>query len=105
MFPQMIKGTGVSADPPNLVTPGFRLFGGFRGRKHRNERTALEALVERHGALGGRKDRVILAHSDALAWPELGAALTHDDVAGDRILTTEQFHAKTTARAVAAVAG
>ena len=81
------------------------LLGGLRYRENRNEGATLEALVEGHGALGGCEDRVILAHADALARPPLGAALTHDDVSGNRMLAAEELDAKPTSGAVATVTG
>src|SRR4051812_29798878 len=48
---------------------------------------------------------VVLADTDIGAGMELGAALAHDDVAGDDAFTTELLDAKTTAGAVATVAG
>ncbi len=51
--------------------------------------------MEGHLAVGGCKDRVVTTKANALAWPELCAALTHDDVARDCGLTTEQLDAKT----------
>ena len=44
------------------------------------------------------KDRVILAHAHAFGWPELRAALTHQDVAGDDCFATVFLHAKTATR-------
>src|SRR6056297_685457 len=72
---------------------------------HGDEGAALEALGKCHPAFFGRKDRVILADADALARPPLGAALTHDDVAGDDGFAAELLHAKAAARGVAAIAG
>ena len=48
---------------------------------------------------------VIHAHANAFTGEPSGAALTHDDVARNGDLATEQLHAKTTASRVAAVAG
>src|SRR4051812_2679416 len=53
--------------------------------------------------LGG-EDRVVAAHADIGAGMELGAALAHDDVAGQNDLAAEFLDAKPLTRAVAAVA-
>src|SRR6266705_1172487 len=50
------------------------------------------------------KQRVILAHPDIAAGMPLGAALAHENIAGDGALAAEQLHAKSPARRVAAVA-
>ena len=75
----------------------------LRHREDRDERAAFEALVERHLAFGDCEDRVVFAHANALTRPPLRAALAHDDVAWDGRLAAKEFHAKTTARAVATV--
>src|SRR5947209_15327576 len=48
---------------------------------------------------------MVLAQADVVAWVPLGAALTHDDVAGAHGLAAELLHAKALALTVAAVAG
>src|SRR5690606_19945053 len=57
--------------------------------------TAVELAlhVELDHAVYFRKQGVILAHAYAVAGVELGAALTHDDVAGLDGLTTVHLHA------------
>lgn len=56
-------------------------------------------------AVANSEDRVIFAQANAFARPEFRAALTDDDIACDGFLATEQFYTKTTASAVATVAG
>ena len=94
------KGTGIFCRSPwnfsNLT--GFGLLCGLRHWQDRNEGAVFESLVELHGAIGGCKDGVIFAHAYAFARPELGAALTHDDVACDGCLATIEFHAKAATR-------
>ena len=51
------------------------------------------------------KDRVVAAQTDAVAGPEFGGALTHDDITGDRRLAAVQFDAKAPTRRVATVTG
>src|SRR6478735_1993546 len=80
------------------------LFGGFRHNLHRAEFTAELALVECHAAVDEREKGVILADADIGARIEFGAALTHEDVAGDRFLTTELLHAEATTGRIATVA-
>src|SRR5215471_17625957 len=63
------------------------------------------AVAKRDAAVGKRKKRVILADADVLARVPLGAALAHDDVAGEDSLSAELLHAEALALTVAAVAG
>lgn len=91
------NGTGGSADPrifSNLT--GYGLFSGLRARQNRNKCTVFKAFVELDIAIHHGKDRVILTHAHTCARPELGTALTHDDIAGDDGFATVFFHAKAT---------
>src|SRR3954447_24551742 len=63
------------------------------------------AVAERDLAVGKRKKSMILAQADVVARVPLGAALTHDDVAGANTLAAELLHAEALALTVAAVAG
>src|SRR4051795_3284200 len=63
------------------------------------------AVAERDLAVGKRKEGMILAQADVVARVPLGAALTHDDIAGAGLLAAEQLHAEALALTVAAVAG
>src|SRR5690348_12563244 len=63
------------------------------------------AVAECDGAVGKRKERMILAQADVVARVPLGAALAHDDVAGADGLAAELLHAEALALTVAAVAG
>ena len=63
------------------------------------------AVAERDLAVGECKKRMVLAQADVVALVPLRSALTHDDVAGARVLAAEQLHAKALAFTVATVAG
>ena len=52
------------------------------------------ALAEFNPAIGLGKQGVVGAHADVIAWPELGAALTHDDVAADHSFAAELLQAQ-----------
>lgn len=59
--------------------------------------------VEEYATINKGEDGVVAAHADVLAGVELGAALTHDDVAGDNSLATELLHAEALAAGIATV--
>src|SRR5438128_773345 len=63
------------------------------------------AVAKRDLPVGKRKQGMILAQADVVARVPLGAALTHDDVAGAHGFAAELFHAEALALTVAAVAG
>src|SRR5689334_3166534 len=63
------------------------------------------AVAERDLTVGKRKKGMILAQADVVPRVPLRAALTHDDVAGARLLAAEQLHAEALALTVASVAG
>src|SRR5690349_12506010 len=63
------------------------------------------AISERDLAVGEREQGLVLAQADVVARVPLGAALAHDDVAGEDGFPTELLHAEALAFAVAAVAG
>ncbi len=65
---------------------------------HGYERATLEALAELDVTVAKREKRMVLAHADILARPELGAALAHDDVAAGDLLAAEKLHAETLTR-------
>src|SRR3982751_3573940 len=67
--------------------------------------TAELAISERDLAVGKRKQGMVLAQADIVARVPLGAALTHDDVAGANGFAAELLHAEALALTVAAVAG
>src|SRR5207302_11460412 len=84
---------------------GERLFGGLRrSRDYRDELAAADPLVELDVPFFEREQRVVAAHADLVAGMELGAALAHDDVAGDDDLAAVFLDAEAPARTVAAVA-
>src|SRR5690606_9473071 len=94
--------------PGNEVTGGFvrpaGLFGGLC-RDDRHVYFGVRAGAERHGTINQGIDRVILAQANAGAGCPLGAALTHDDVAGDHSFAAELLDAETTASGITTVAG
>ena len=65
---------------------------------------AVRPGVELHRAVDQREQRVVAAHADIGARVELGAALAHDDVAGDHDLAAELLDAEAPAVGVAPVA-
>src|SRR5205823_5116282 len=101
---------------PFLSGRSGRLFGGFgrlvgvrrsivRGPRHyRDEGPAADPLLELDGALVEREKGVVAPHADPVTRVELGAALAHDDVAGDDDLATVFLDAEPASGAVAAVA-
>ena len=64
------------------------LLSGLSYWKNRYKCAALEAFVELHRAISCCKDRVIFTKANALAWPELCAALANDDVSRNNRLAT-----------------
>src|SRR5437764_13572191 len=93
------KGNGWAA-PLAFRRLGKRLFGGLRRSvvcppgDDRDERTPAEAFTKLHRALFEREQGVIAAHADPVARVELGAALAHDDVAGNHDLAAELLDAE-----------
>src|SRR6201996_8945743 len=63
-------------------------------RNDRYELAALEARLERDMAVGGGEKGVVLAHADVFTRIELGAALTHDHVAGVDDFAAIDLHAE-----------
>src|SRR5690242_13454189 len=105
---QMKRGN--VAIPPGVVLCGARagrkgLFGGLRWqRRDRDIGAPLGAGVESHGAMHLGEERVVAAHIDVVAGMVLGAALTHEDVAGDDELAAILLDAQASPGAVASVA-
>ena len=60
-------------------------------------------LLESHGAVDQRPDRVVLAEPDVLAGLEAGAALTHEDRARGDLLSAVALDAAELSVGVAAV--
>lgn len=56
-----------------------------------------------NATLDESKQRVVLATADVAARPDAGAALTDEDVPGQRMFATEFFDAKTTTGRVTTV--
>src|SRR5262249_9762793 len=80
-------------------------FARFRNRHDVDVLASKLAVAERDLAVGQCKKRVILAQADIRPRVPFGAALTHDDVAGEDSLSAELLHAEALALTVAAVAG
>jgi len=59
---------------------------------HGDKRTVVRLLAEFDLTVGQCEQGVILAHADVLAWVVLGAALTHEDVASNALLTAKDFY-------------
>jgi hypothetical protein len=62
-------------------------------------------VLELHESIDERVDREIGSEADVAARVPLGAALAHDDVAGDDFLPAELLHAAVLRIAVASVSG
>jgi len=60
-------------------------------------------LVVAHDTVDEREQRVVTPEADVLARVNLGAALTHQDVAGLDLLATELLHSASLAVAVTTV--
>src|SRR6201994_3327301 len=58
------------------------------------DRATLARRVEGDLPRAGREDRVIAAEADALAGPEAGAPLAHDDLAAGHLLAGEHLDAE-----------
>src|SRR5436190_16195255 len=63
-------------------------------RQHVHAATRAFVPRERHHAVDEREQRVVLAEADVAAGKELGAALAHEDVAGEHELTAEPLDAQ-----------
>src|SRR5262245_1822519 len=74
-------------------------------RLHRNVGATAAAVLEADGAGRLGEQGVVLAHADIGAGVELGAALAHQNVAGENFLRTELLDAEAPAGGIAAVAG
>lgn len=61
------------------------------------------SLIELNGAIAQGEESPIATHADALAGMVFGAALTHDDAAGENLLTAKQLDAETLRCAIATV--
>src|SRR5882757_10843769 len=89
-------------DPENVW---IRLFGGgLYGRHDVHVGSVVLFGGELHRPADRREQGVVAAHAAIHARPELGAALTDDDVAGEHLLTAELLHAETLTGRVAPVA-
>src|SRR6516165_10002695 len=98
---------GASTAPRTRCRLG-ELLGGLRrrrGRRHdRDISTPGTTRMESDRTTRCREDRVIAADADMRPRMKLGAALTHDDVAGKYALAAELLHAEPPAATVAPVA-
>src|SRR4051812_3212468 len=93
----------VDVTPAKISGRLFRVHVGVHG-VDRDIRAAIGFGVELHLALDDGKNRVVLADADTVPSAPLGAALTHEDVAGEHVLTAESLHAETATGRVTAVA-
>src|ERR1700742_2470320 len=73
-------------------------------RNHGHEGATLEARLDRDTAAAKGVKRMVLAHADAFARIEFGAALAHDHVAAFDLFAAEQFDAQALAGRVTTVA-
>jgi hypothetical protein len=87
------------------VLPAWGPLFGSPLRSHGNVDSAPALGVELDRPLDHGEDRVIPADADAHARVPLGAALAHEDVAGDDALTAEPLNAEVLGMGVAAVPG
>ena len=71
----------------------FRCF--YNTGYYRYERAVFAALAELHRTVDHSEQGVVFADTHVLTGVVLGTTLTHDNVAGDDVLTTEYFHAET----------
>src|SRR6185369_10234103 len=74
------------------------------GRRYGHEGTALVAGLERDSAVAECKQGMVLAHADAFARIEFGAALAHDHIAARHGFAAEQLDAQHFGIGVATVA-
>src|SRR5690606_8948249 len=77
--------------------------GHFSGRKNRHVASAVGFFGEFYSAVGGREQGVVAAEADVVARVEGGAALAHEDVAGQHVLAAELLHAEALGVRVATV--
>src|ERR1043165_1726086 len=76
----------------------------IHGHGHGHEGTALVAGLERDSAVAECKQGMVLAHADAFARIEFGAALAHDHIAARHGFAAEQLDAQHLGIGVATVA-
>ncbi len=74
---------------------GRSLNGFYRARHYSYERTVLAALAELHSTINHSEQGVVFADTYVLAGVVLSATLTHDNIASNDGLATENFHAET----------
>ena len=91
-LPAATPGQPLKATRASIV----RLFGSLCHHIYRYIFAAKFAVVEHHAAFGKRKQGVVLANTHIAARIDLGAALTHDNVATDDGFAAEFLHAKAT---------
>ena len=85
---------GPPSQAPGVFATGS-LLGSLGGWQYVHEHAAAGLLLEGDLALDKGEQRVVLAHADILARMNLGAALAHDDVAGENRFAAKLLHAKT----------
>ena len=82
-----------------IRVPSSRRLAGFHGRNI----DAAPLAVEINVAVYQRKNCVVVAQSNVLAWMPLGSSLADDDVTCDDSFATEFFYAKSLTAGIAAV--
>src|SRR4051812_10212889 len=102
--PEMKRGPAMHR-PPNRRQMGSMLLSGEWQRLHGDMHLALGLAGEFHLAVDQGEDRVVTAEADIGAGIPLGAALTHQDVAGNDGLAAELLDAEAAAFGIATVAG
>src|SRR5215469_11359540 len=94
--------TGMPARP-QYVSPGL-LGRRLRHRNHENEGAVFSFGTVLHVSIDKGKQRMVDAYADVVARMPLGAALAHENVAGETALSAKQLHAQALAGRVTAVA-
>ena len=89
----VIPLSGPPSQAPGVFATGS-LLGSLGGWQHVHEHAAAGLLLEGDPALDKGEQCVILPHADVLAGMNLGAALAHDNVAGENRFAAELLHAK-----------
>src|SRR5215469_3018537 len=92
-----------NAGKTTYVSPGL-LGRRLRHRNYGNEGAVFSFGTVLHASIDKGKQRMVDAYADVVARMPLGAALAHENVAGETALSAEQLHAQALAGRVTAVA-
>src|SRR5690606_14462207 len=101
LMPSRSKKGECRAFPPNPEPPWGR---GLRPRLHRDENTVVRPAAELDTPLDEGEEGVVAAHADIVAGVVLGAALAHQDIAGEHGLVAVALDAEAASGGVAPVA-